>query len=162
MALLKDFPPLPIKCQIISYSLDLFYKKNPKNRLMCGYICFPECDCFFYSVLALLLIRSFMVWTYSHWNQWRSSRLFIESSIVVSLIGWVLPVYYSPGAKPLYWTCSSTEVTRGMWIQYQLRSSVPCSHILLFFTALSQILFSLRIWFPALSSVFNRLFTLYK
>lgn len=39
----------------------------------------------FYSVLALLLICSFMVWTYSHWNQWRSSHFFIESSIVVSL-----------------------------------------------------------------------------
>lgn len=64
----------------------------------------------FYSVLALLLICSFMVWTYSHWNQWRSSHL-IESSIVVSLIWWVLPVYYSPSAKSP--SCSSTEVTRG-------------------------------------------------
>lgn len=139
----RGFPPSSVKCQIISYSLDLFYKKT---RLTCCYMGFPECDCFFSNVLALLLMCSFMVWTYSHWNQWKSFHFFTESSTVDLITNLVsFTCLLQPQCQTSVLDCSSTEVPRGVWIQFQLSSFVPCSLILLFLAVLSQILFSLRI-----------------
>lgn len=144
MVSLKGFPPLPKKCQIISWSPDMFYKKAQINVWLHGLS--RECECFFFLMCWLCCWCSFMVCTYSHWNQWRSSHFFTEGSTVDSITNLVsFTCLWEPWCQTSVLDCSSTEVPRGMWTQFQLSSFVPCSHILFFLAVLSQILFSLRI-----------------
>lgn len=159
MALLKGFSPLPIKCQMISYPTLLIcvtskikLKRKKEGINMWLNLLFRL---LFYSMLALLLICSFMIWIYS--------RFFIESIFVVSVanmgiftvydslvpnlcIGLVAPLK-SPKARMLNTTWESLCLT--------VTSCFSLPHF-------PRCCFSLRIWFPALSFVFKQLFTLYK
>lgn len=67
-----------------------------KNGLMCGCICCPKWDCFF-TVFGSTVDMFFYGLNLLHWNRWRSSHFFIESSIVVSLANMSShTVYYNP------------------------------------------------------------------
>lgn len=92
MSLLKGFSPLPIKCQMISYPTLLIcvtnkikLKRKKEGVNMWLNLLFRL---LFHSMLALLLICSFMIWIYS--------RFFIESIFVVSVANMgIFTVYYS-------------------------------------------------------------------